>query len=100
MKKNKTSQHLWMKRLVCLVLTFAMVFSSLSLTPQAAAAKATTEAELVAKVNPILQSYKVSDANGLWTVTSGTRFVVEATGANVNNERLAEVVKLINAEFV
>ena len=98
MKKNKTSQHLWLKRLVCLVLTIAMAFPSISLTSQAATA--TTEAELVAKVNPILQSYDVSDANGLWTVTSGTRFVVEATGANVANERLAEVVKLINAEFV
>ena len=100
MKTTKTTQHLWLKRLCCFVLAFAMVFSSLTITPQAATTTATTEEELIAKTNPILKSYDVSDADSVWAVTAGTRFVVEATGANIANERLAEVVKLINAEFV
>ncbi|MBQ8857592.1 MAG: family 20 glycosylhydrolase [Lachnospiraceae bacterium] len=100
MKKKTLSKHLWLKRMCCFILAFAMVFSSLTITPQAATATATTEEELIAKTNPILKSYDVSDAESVWTVTAGTRFVVEATGANIANERLAEVVKLINAEFV
>lgn len=98
--KANTSYHLWLKRLCCFVLAFAMVFSSLTITPQAAVTTSVTESDLIAKTNPILKSYKVSDADSVWKVTTGTRFVVESTGANINNDRLTEVVKLINAEFV
>ena len=100
MKKKTFAHSQWMKKTLCFVLAFAMVFSSMTITPQAASVKATTEAELIAKTSPILKSYEVSDADGVWTVKTGTRFVVEATGSNIENDRLAEVVKLINAEFV
>ena len=100
MKKKTFAHSQWMKRVLCFVLAFAMVFTSLTITPQAAESTAATEEELIAKTNPILKSYDVSDASSVWAVTPGTRFVVEATGENIANERLAEVVKLINSEFV
>ena len=99
MKKKTNNYRLWMKKLCCFLLAFAMIFSNVSIV-KAEAATATTEAELITKVNPYLKSYDVSDAGKLWTITSATRFVVDATDANIANERLAEVVKLINAELV
>ena len=99
--KTKTFTHSsWLKKVCCFVLACAMVFSCVTISPKAAGTTATTEAELIAKTNPFLKSYDVSDAGSVWKVNAGTRFVVEATGANVNNERLTEVVKLINSEFV
>ena len=100
MKRKTSTRFQWLKNVLCFVLAFTMVFSGMTITPKAAGTTVTTEKELIAKTNPILQSYEVSDADGLWAVTAGTRFVVEATGENIANERLAEVVKLINSEFV
>ena len=36
----------------------------------------------------------------IWQLTTDSRFVILANQENITNERLAEVVKLINAEFV
>ncbi|MGN0334810.1 MAG: family 20 glycosylhydrolase [Lachnospiraceae bacterium] len=64
-----------------------------------AAEPSVTEDELITRVNPILKSYEISDSQKLWKVSSGTRFVVEASGETMDNSRLQEVVKLMNAEF-
>ena len=50
-------------------------------------------------VNPVVQSYEVDPAGEAWSFSASTRFMIEASDANVANERLAEVVKLVNAEF-
>lgn len=104
MKRHSKKLHHWLKQLLCLTLVFAMAIPNVALTQAAEANEpvvtSVTEDELVAKTNPILKSYQVSDADSVWAVTAGTRFVVEATGENIANERLTEVVKLINSEFV
>lgn len=68
--------------------------------PQAAVA-ATSEAhssqELCELVNPVLKSYV--PAEGSWKLDAASRIVVADSEANRANERLAEVVKLVNAEF-
>ena len=98
MKKSSRKAVQLLKQLLCFVLVFALVVPNTVITQ--AAETVVTEEELIAKTNPILKSYDVSDSSKLWTVTTGTRFVVEATGTNLNNERLEEVVKLINSEFM
>lgn len=55
--------------------------------------------ELAALVNPVVQEYAVDPQGGSWTMTADSRFAVLATSENVENERLAEVVALINSEF-
>ncbi len=99
MKMRKSTHHLWLKKALCFMLVLTMVFSNITVV-QAEERAAVTEDELVAKTNPILKSYEISDAGKLFAVTGETRFVVEATDVNIANERLAEVVKLVNAEFV
>ncbi len=99
MKRKKSTLHLWLKKALCLMLALTMVLSNVSLV-QAEERAAVTEDELVAKTNPILKSYEISDAGKLFAVSGDTRFVVEATDENIENEQLAEFVKLVNAEFV
>ena len=57
-----------------------------------------SDLEPAAWSNPVVQSYE-ADMDHPWKLTSGSRFIIEATQENVDNERLAEVVKLVNAEF-
>lgn len=57
------------------------------------------EDALAALVNPVVQKYELAEKSGTWTMTSDTRFAVAADQENLENERLAEVVKLINSEF-
>lgn len=57
-----------------------------------------SDLESAAWSNPIVQSYE-ADMEHPWKLTSGSRFIIEATQENVENDRLAEVVKLVNSEF-
>ena len=57
-----------------------------------------SDLEPAAWSNPIVQSYE-ADMEHPWKLTSGSRFIIEATQENVENDRLAEVVKLVNSEF-
>ena len=59
-----------------------------------------TDNQLKALTNPILQEYKADESHKIWQLTTDSRFVILANQENIANERLAEVVKLINAEFV
>ncbi len=67
-------------------------------TPVTAQAQYTSE-EARTLVNPVVQSYEVDPAGEAWSFSAATRLMIEASDANVANERLAEVVKLVNAEF-
>lgn len=67
-------------------------------TPVAAQAQYTSQ-EARTLVNPVVQSYEVDPAGEAWSFSASTRLMIEASDANVANERLAEVVKLVNAEF-
>ena len=87
----------FVKKFLVSVLVFAMSCSNF--TWMSAKADTYTEQDLITKVNPVLKSYDVA-SNDVWEMTQSTRFVVEATSENVENTRLAEVVSLINAEFV
>ena len=59
-----------------------------------------TDNQLKALTNPILQEYQADESHKIWQLTTDSRFVILANQENITNERLAEVVKLINAEFV
>ena len=56
--------------------------------------------QLVSMVNPILQSYQVDSSMKTWCLTADSRLVILANDKNIYNERLAEVIKLVNAEFL
>ena len=57
------------------------------------------EDALAALVNPVVQKYELAENSGTWTMTADTRFAVTADQENIENERLAEVVGLINSEI-
>ena len=97
------------KRVAALALATALTFSlSAPFTlPQARATGNTSVSmnvrsseELATLVNPIVQKYTVDDSQQTWVMSPSTRLAVLATQENVENERLAEVVKLVNSEFV
>ena len=56
--------------------------------------------ELVSIVNPMLQSYRKDDSGKSWTLTQGSRLLVKASEENLANERLVEIIKLINSELL
>lgn len=58
-----------------------------------------TNEEASALVNPVVQEYNVDPSGAAWSFDASTRLVVVASDANTSNERLAEVVKLVNSEF-
>lgn len=75
------------------------VTPTLSNPPAAVAAEQQSSEQLCELVNPVLQSYVPAESGDAWKFTSESRLVVSATDANLKNERLAEVVDLMNAEF-
>ena len=83
----------------------AMAFTSLQLNLQStqdykvsAAISDLTSNELRASINPIVQSYEKASTTGVYKMSSATRFVILADQNSMNNDRLQEVVKLINSE--
>ena len=97
------------KRVAALALATALTFSlSAPFTlPQARATNNTSVSmnvrsgeELATLVTPIVQKYTVDDSQQTWVMSPSSRLAVLATQENVSNERLAEVVKLVNSEFV
>lgn len=58
-----------------------------------------TDAQLMALANPILKSYVADEGKELWQMTGETRIAILATQEHIDNERFAEVVKLVTAEF-
>ena len=59
-----------------------------------------TNEQLVAATTPILQSYTKDASDKTWVMTKDSKFVIVANEANLKNERLAEIVKLVNSEFM
>lgn len=64
-----------------------------------AAVEVPDEDSLRALVTPVLQSYVPDENGGVWQIDAGSRLVIAASDANLVNERLGEVVRLINAEM-
>ena len=102
-KMNKNN----MKR----VLMSVMLVSSMTLSSGAIVAKAyngtsaitertMTNEQLVAATTPILQSYTKDASDKTWVMTKDSKFVIVANEANLKNVRLAEIVKLVNSEFM
>lgn len=96
------------KRIAALALAAALTCSLATpfTTPKAQAADNTSVSVLVNSgetlatlVNPVVQQYTVDDAQKAWVMSPSTRLAVLATPENVQNTRLTEVVKLVNAEF-
>lgn len=58
-----------------------------------------SDKELAALANPVVQTYTADASHSIWKASSSTRFAILANQENMDNERLAEVVKLVNAEF-
>ena len=99
------------KRFAALALASALLFSStISFSAQGVQAAPNTNAavslnamtgdELAVLVNPIVQQYTVDDSQQTWVMTEDSRLAVMATQENLENERLAEVVELVNSEFM
>ncbi|WP_455684662.1 family 20 glycosylhydrolase, partial [Thomasclavelia sp.] len=59
-----------------------------------------TNEQLASLTNPILQQYTADASHKIWKMTSDTRFAILANQENLDNERLAEIVKLVNSEFM
>ena len=84
---------------VAMAFTSMHVTSSLSSDNQVfAAVSDLTSNELRASINPIVQAYELASTKGVYKMSSATRFVILADQNSMNNERLQEVVKLINSE--
>lgn len=67
--------------------------------PMPAYAQAEESSEALCElVNPVLRSYVPSQGDA-WRLEGNARLVISANESNLSNERLAEVVKLVNAEF-
>ena len=64
-----------------------------------AAGDAVTGEELATLVNPVVQQYTLAETQGTWAMAADSRLAILANQANIENERLAEVVKLVNSEF-
>ena len=93
------------------VLMSVMLVSSMTLSSGAIVAQAyngtsaitertMTNEQLVAATTPILQSYTKDASDKTWVMTKDSKFVIVASEANLKNERLAEIVKLVNSEFM
>ena len=93
------------------VLMSVMLVSSMTLSSGAIVAKAyngtsaitertMTNEQLVAATTPILQSYTKDASDKTWVMTKDSKFVIVANEANLKNVRLAEIVKLVNSEFM
>ncbi|MCI9631579.1 MAG: family 20 glycosylhydrolase, partial [[Clostridium] cocleatum] len=59
-----------------------------------------TDEQLASLTNPILQQYTADESHKIWRMTSDTRLAILANQENLDNERLAEIVKLVNSEFM
>ena len=101
MKKNN------MKRmLMSVMLVSSMTLSSGAIVAQAyngtpaIAERTMTNEQLVAATTPILQSYTKDASDKTWVMTKDSKFVIVANEANLKNNRLAEIVKLVNSEFM
>ena len=77
----------------------AMVAQAYNGTP-AIAERTMTSEQLVAATTPILQSYTKDASDKTWVMTKDSKFVIVANEANLKNNRLAEIVKLVNSEFM
>lgn len=101
MVKHVTSAS-W-RRAAAAALAGALAFGGVSAMcagpqPAAAATPAQQSAqELCELVNPVLKSYV--PAEGPWKLDAASRIIVADSEGNRSNGRLAEVVKLVNAEF-
>lgn len=96
------------KRVATLALATALTFSlaipaTLPKTQAAPTPSVTTTVfsgnELASLVTPMVQKYTVDDTQQTWVMSQSTRLAVLNNQANSENARLAEVVKLVNAEF-
>ena len=85
------------KKLVTVSLAVSMIFTTFSNV--FAATTTFDETALKGKVNPVLQDYDVTE-NKVWQLSESTRLIVHALQDNLENERLKEVVKLVNAEYM
>ena len=56
-----------------------------------------TDEQLASLTNPILQQYTADESHKIWRMTSDTRLAILANQENLDNERLAEIVKLVNS---
>ena len=80
-------------------LTLGVVAAPALLPPPAAYADSRARRSCAKLVNPVLQSY-VPAAGEPWSFESTSRIIVEMRSeTNLKNERLAEVVNLMNAEY-
>ena len=103
MKMNKNN----MKRiLMSVMLVSSMTLSSGAIVAQAyngtpaITERTMTNEQLVAATTPILQSYTKDASDKTWVMTKDSKFVIVANEANLKNNRLAEIVKLVNSEFM
>ena len=96
------------KRVAALVLATALTFSLAipATLPKAQATHTSSVSttvlsghELSSLVTPMVQKYTVDDTQQTWVMSQSTRLAVLANQANLENARLAEVVKLVNSEI-
>ena len=101
MSSSNYSSRSWRQATRLLItgaLTLGVVSAPAVLAPPSAYAEQESSQELCELVNPVLQRY-VPATGEAWSFSSASRIVVNATDTNLKNERLAEVVNLMNAEF-
>ncbi len=112
MKKNRHTQKYLKKATAAAVLAGAVTITACPSAIYAAAPAYSNDASELADItketaqqlesyaNPVVQEYTADASNKMWTMTSSTRLVILANQENTENERLAEVVKLVNSEFM
>lgn len=103
MRVGKTTRWLRSATAVALAAAVAMGGAQTAIaqpTPLEASQLSESTAALRSLVNPVLQSYAPLTEGGTWKLGAASRLVIEVSDESVDNERLAEVVRLANAELV
>ena len=95
--RTKTRSFRVLALMLSLVLVLGLIGGGI---PARAEGTDLTGEELARLIVPVVQEYTLAQTSGTWTMTTGTRLMVLATQENLENERLAEVVELVNAEFM
>ena len=104
--KNENEKNNMKRMLMSVMLVSSMTLSSGAIVAQAyngtpaIAERTMTNEQLVAATTPILQSYTKDASDKTWVMTKDSKFVIVANEANLKNNRLAEIVKLVNSEFM
>lgn len=100
MERKKSALTFVLTMLIILSFCFSIAYATENKTTITPDISSLTNEQLEGLSNPVLQSYQADASHKIWKMHQDTHFAIVASKENIANTRLAEVVKLINSEFV